>query len=78
MEALISDSISESKERTMKSVTRIVVLLLAAISIQHLLRLIFRWEVIVNGIAIKLWLSIFGCIVPAVLAVLLWLENKND
>ena len=62
----------------MKRVTRIVVLLLAAISIQHLLRLIFRWEVIVNGITIKLWLSIIGCIVPAVLAVLLWLENKDD
>jgi membrane protein CcdC involved in cytochrome C biogenesis len=68
----------QAKEITMKSVTKIVVLLLAAISIQHLLRLIFRWEVIVNGITIKLWLSIFGCIVPAALAVLLWLENKDD
>ena len=62
----------------MKRVTRIVVFLLAAISIQHLLRLIFRWEVIVNGIRIELLLSIIGCIVPAVLAVLLWLENKDD
>jgi len=62
----------------MKTVTRIVVLLLAAISIQHLLRLIFRWEVIINGVTIKLWLSIIGCIVPATLAVLLWLENRDD
>jgi len=62
----------------MKLVTRIVVLLLSAISIQHLLRLIFRWEVIVNGIKIRLWLSIIGFIVPAVLAVLLWLESKSD
>jgi hypothetical protein len=62
----------------MKAVPKIVVLLLAAISIQHLLRLIFRWEVIVNGITIRLWLSVFGCIVPAVLAVLLWLGDKDD
>ena len=61
----------------MKAVPKIVVLLLAAISIQHLLRLIFRWEVIVNGITIRLWLSVFGCIVPAVLAVLLWLGDKD-
>jgi hypothetical protein len=74
----MSDSISEWKERTMKAVPKIVVLLLAAISIQHLLRLIFRWEVIVNGITIRLWLSVFGCIVPAVLAVLLWLGDKDD
>ena len=62
----------------MKLVTKFVILLLAASSIQHLLRLIFRWEVIVNGITIKLWLSIFGCLVPAVLAVLLWLESKDS
>jgi len=61
----------------MKPVTRIVTFLLAAISVQHLLRLIFRWDVIVNGITIRLWLSIFGCIVPAALAVMLWLENKD-
>lgn len=74
---LIRNAISGGREMITKPVTRIVMFLLAAISIEHLLRLIFRWDVIVNGITIRLWLSIFGCIVPAALAVLLWLENKD-
>ncbi len=50
----------------MKPVTVIVVILLSAISIAQLLRLIFQVDIVANGVTIPLWLSIFGCIVPAV------------
>ena len=60
----------------MKPVTTIVVLLLVAISIAHLLRLILQVDIVANGMNIPIWLSILGCIVPAVLAFMLWRENR--
>jgi hypothetical protein len=61
----------------MKPVTTIVVILLCAISIAQLLRLIFQVNIVANGVIIPIWLSIFGCIVPAVLAFMLWRENRK-
>ena len=61
----------------MKPVTTIVAILLMAISIAQLLRLIFQVNVVANGVTIPIWLSIFGCIVPAVLAFLLSRENRK-
>ena len=61
----------------MKPVTTIVVILLSAISIAQLLRLIFQVNVVANGVTIPIWLSIFGCIIPAVLAFMLWRENRK-
>ena len=61
----------------MKPVTTIVVILLSAISIAHLLRLFFQVDVVANGVNIPIWLSIFGCVVPAVLAFMLWRENRK-
>ena len=61
----------------MKPVTTIVVILLTAISIAHLLRLILQVDIVANGVTIPSWLSIFGCIIPAVLAFMLWRENRR-
>jgi hypothetical protein len=61
----------------MKPVTTIVVILLVVISIAQLLRLMFQVEIIAAGFHIPVWLSIFGFIVPAVLAFMLWWENRK-
>jgi hypothetical protein len=61
----------------MKPVTTIVTILLVAISIAHLLRLILQVDIVANGVNIPVWLSILGCIGPAVLAFMLWRENKR-
>ncbi|MEI7638886.1 MAG: hypothetical protein WCJ37_16380 [Syntrophus sp. (in: bacteria)] len=61
----------------MKPVTTIVVFLLIAISIAQLLRLIFQVEIIAAGFQIPVWISIFGFIIPLVLALLLWRENRK-
>ena len=61
----------------MKPVTTIVVILLSAIAIAHLLRVILQVNVVANGVNIPIWLSIFGFIVPAVLAFMLWRENRK-
>lgn len=61
----------------MKPVTTIVVILLAAISIAHVMRLIFQVEIVANGVDIPFWLSIVGSIVPAGLTWMLWRENRK-
>ncbi|MCX5827563.1 MAG: hypothetical protein NTV58_06130 [Deltaproteobacteria bacterium] len=61
----------------MKSVTTIVVIILVGMSIAHLVRIIFQVEIIAAGFHTPLWLSIFGFIVPLVLALLLWRENRK-
>lgn len=61
----------------MKPVTTIVVLLLIVISIAQLLRLIFQVEIIAAGYYVPFWISIFGCIVPAIMALMLWRENRK-
>ena len=60
-----------------KPVTTIVVILLLAISFAQLLRLILQVEVIAAGFHVPVWLSVFGVIIPALLAFLLWRENKK-
>jgi hypothetical protein len=61
----------------MKPVTTIVVFLLLVISTAQLLRLIFQVEIIAAGFQVPVWLSIFGVIIPALLALLLWRENNK-
>ncbi len=62
----------------MKPATKIVFLLLIVISIAQLLRPMFQVEIIAAGFHIPFWMSIFGFIVPLVLAILLRRENIND
>jgi hypothetical protein len=61
----------------MKPVTTIVTILFMGISVAHLLRLIFQVEMTVGGFRMPVWLSIFGFIVPLVLALMLWRENRK-
>jgi len=61
----------------MKPVTTIVVILLFIVSIGHLLRIVLQVEIIAAGIQLPVWLSIVGCIVSAILALLLWRENRK-
>jgi len=61
----------------MKPVTTIVLILLIAISIAHLLRLILQVNVVANGVNIPVWLSILGCIIPAILAFMLYREHRK-
>jgi len=60
-----------------KPVTMIVVVFLFLVAILHLLRLLFQVEVTAGGIEIPQWVSIFGTLIPAGLATMLWSENKK-
>lgn len=65
------------RSNNMKPATTVVTILLVGISAAHLARIISRVDIVVSGVQVPTWVSIFGCIVPAALALLLWRENRR-
>jgi hypothetical protein len=63
--------------RTMKPFTTFAVVLFSLISLVHILRLVFRWEVVAAGRVIPFWVSIPGFIVTGGLAFLIWKEMRK-
>lgn len=61
----------------MKAFTKLAALLLAIVAILHLLRVVFSIEMTINNIAIPMWISIAGFIIPAILSVGLLKESKR-
>jgi len=53
-------------------------LMLGLVAIAHLLRLVFRVEIVAGGVSVPLWVSLFGLLVPGVLAVALWREAGRN
>ena len=62
----------------MKPASLIVAVLLGIIAVAHGLRLVFRTEVIVGGTVVPMWVSAVGCILAAVLSVLVFLEARTQ
>ena len=59
----------------MKPFTTIAVVVFTLVALVQLFRLIFGWEVTVNGIGIPMWASVIALLVAVSLAVLLWRET---
>ena len=62
----------------MKPFSTIAVVIFAILSLAHILRLIFRWEVIVNGFIVPQWVSVPACILTGALAFMLWREARGQ
>lgn len=62
----------------MKPLITIVTILLMGVSVAHLVRFIYQIEMTVGGFHIPIWVSIFGFMIPLVLALLLWRENRKE
>ncbi|NNG17702.1 MAG: hypothetical protein HKM89_14600 [Gemmatimonadales bacterium] len=60
----------------MKPALIVTVVFLSLVALLHLLRLLFGIGVTVNGVVVPMWVSLFGCLGPAALAVWLWLEQR--
>ena len=43
-------------------------LIFLLVAVLHLLRLIFKWEVMIAGHMIPMWVSLLGCAVPLALS----------
>lgn len=61
----------------MKPSVTVVTIFLLLVSLAHLLRLLFKAEVMLNSTRIPLWMSAAACIVTAAMAIWLWQENKK-
>jgi hypothetical protein len=58
----------------MKPFTTIAVALFTGIAIVHLLRLFTRWEIVVAGFAVPVWISLPGLVIAGGLAIMVWRE----
>ena len=61
-----------------KPISLLVVIFLSLVALLHLLRLAFQVDVTVGGAIIPQWASIFGCLVPGVLAITLRRESNDQ
>ncbi len=55
----------------------LAVLIFAVVALVHLLRLVYGWEVTINGVAVPMWTSVLGIVIAAVLAIMLWRESRK-
>lgn len=62
----------------MKPFFTISVVIFSIISLTHLLRLFFHWEVVVNGFIIPQWVSVPAFIILGALAFMLWREARGQ
>ncbi|HUL42561.1 MAG TPA: hypothetical protein VLV32_11765 [Burkholderiales bacterium] len=58
----------------MKPFTVTAVAIFILVAIVHLLRLVFDWDITVNGFVIPMWVSVLGLFIPGALAYFLWRE----
>jgi hypothetical protein len=61
----------------MKPFAAIAAVIFSILSLAHLLRLIFHWEVIVNGFVIPQGVSVPACVLSGALAFMLWREARR-
>lgn len=60
----------------MKIGSLLAIVVLSLVACAHLLRLIDGTEIIARGVDVPQWVSVFGVVVPGVVAWLLWKEAK--
>ena len=61
----------------MKPASLVTVIFLAFVSIAHLLRVIYRVEIVAGGVSIPIWMSVLACLATAALAGCLWREQRR-
>lgn len=64
----------KAKKHGSKPFTLIAIVLFAVIAVLHVLRLLLGWEVILAGLAVPMWISVFGLVVASGLALMVWRE----
>ncbi len=62
----------------MKPFSTIAVVIFSILSLAHLLRLFFQWEVVVNGFIVPQWASVPAFVILGALAFMLWREAQGQ
>lgn len=60
----------------MKTGAKLAILLFGLVALAHLLRLAFSIPLTAGSWNVPQWISLFGVVVPAGIAILLWRENR--
>jgi hypothetical protein len=60
----------------MKPASLLAAVLLDVVALAHLLRLVFHTEVTVGGTVVPMWISVVGCVVAAILSILVLREAR--
>ena len=60
----------------MKTGARLAVILFSLVAIAHLLRLLYGIPITAGDWSVPQWISLFGVVVPGLVAWLLWRESK--
>jgi len=62
----------------MKLFTMISAVIFAVMAVAHVLRLIFGWVVMVDGITVPIWVSAAAALITAGLSLMLFLEARRQ
>lgn len=62
---------------TVKPVTFVAAIVFWLVAVAHLVRVVFGWQVDVNGVAIPVYLSVIACIAAAWLGYMVIRENRS-
>jgi len=74
---VIETTFQERKEQIIKPFTTIAVIVFSLMGFIHLLRLFFKWEIIISGMILPLWVSAPGFVIASGLALMLWRESRK-
>jgi hypothetical protein len=59
-----------------KPFTTIAVGVFVLVALVHVFRLVFGWEVTIQGSVVPMWVSVLGAVIAGGLAVMLWRESR--
>ena len=62
----------------MKPFTTIAIVIFSLVAVLHVLRLIFGWQAVIDGLVIPMWASVVGLIIAGGLAIMLWRESRPE
>ena len=60
----------------MKTGTKLAILLFSLVAVAHFLRVVFGMSITVDSWVVPQWVSLFGILIPGLIAGLLWKENN--
>lgn len=61
----------------MKTFTLLAVVVFTIVAIAQLVRVVLGWSVVIAGVTIPPWASLVACAFAALLAVMVWRENRG-
>ena len=75
--ASVNRAVSVMGIRLMKPFTTVTIVFLAVIALMHVIRMALHWPLVVAGMAVPVWVSAVAAVVTAMLAIMVWRENRR-